>query len=57
MASHHKKIGQETRKLIHYIHRHAYPEQQLITETITKTRSLGALVDGWAVGGIAQAYL
>lgn len=46
MANHHKKIRQETGKLIHYTHRYANPEQKLIMEPITKTRMLGALTDG-----------
>ena len=46
MASQHKKIRQETGKLIHYTHRHANPEQRLITEPITKARMLGVLIDG-----------
>lgn len=46
MASQHKKIQQETGKLKHYTHRYANPEQKLITEPKTKTRMLGALIDG-----------
>jgi len=45
MASQHKKTGHETGKLMHFTHRHANPEQKLIMETTTKTRTLGALID------------
>lgn len=46
MTSQHKKIGQETGKLIHYIHGHVNPWQKLIMEIVMKTRSLEVLTDG-----------